>query len=109
MNRPAPHWNWIPWLVCVAVAALPSAAPAAGEADGYTAVTAGNPEVPLDELKLLLDPLTRAEIEVEAAAWLALLQQKVQHITDAEIAVKHKRREIERAEEAAEAAEEAKE
>jgi small conductance mechanosensitive channel len=93
----------------VAVAALPSAAPAAGEADGYTAVTAGNPEVPLDELKLLLDPLTRAEIEVEAAAWLALLQQKVQHITDAEIAVKHKRREIERAEEAAEAAEEAKE
>ena len=107
MKRSARHWNWIPWLVCVAVAGLPSVAPAAGQDGEYTAVTAANPEVPLDELTLRLDPLTRAELEVEAQAWMALLQRKVQQISDAEIAVKHERHEMERAQEVAEAAEEA--
>jgi small conductance mechanosensitive channel len=81
---------------------LPSSA-AATEDGAYTAVTAQNPEVSLAELGHLLEPLTRAELEVEALAWLALLQQKVQQISDTEIAVIYKRQEIEAAEETAEA------
>jgi len=79
----------------------------AGAADdgAPTAVTARNPEVSLAELGFLLEPLTRAELEVEAQAWLALLQQKVQQISDTEIAVIYKRQEIEAAEETAEAVE----
>jgi small conductance mechanosensitive channel len=109
MNRSARHWKWILVFVCAAAIGLPWTAPAVAQESGSTAVTAAEPEIALDELKLLLDPLTKAELEIEAQAWMALLQQKVQQITDVEIAVKHKSREIKSAEEVAEAAEEAKE
>ncbi|MHC4127683.1 MAG: mechanosensitive ion channel family protein [Planctomycetota bacterium] len=103
MNRPARHWKWLLWILCVAVAGgLPSSA-AATEDGAYTAVTAQNPEISLAEFGFLLEPLTRAELEVEAQAWLALLQQKVRQISDTEIAVIYKRQEIEAAEETAEA------
>jgi len=63
------------------------------------AVTTSNPEIPRDDLKLKLKPLMRAELKVEADAWLHLLEDKVKEITTAEIAVKDKLREISAAEE----------
>ena len=57
-------------------------------------VTTANPEIPVDELDLLLRPLTRAELEVEATGWLALLQAKIAEISEAEIGAKYKRTEL---------------
>lgn len=62
------------------------------------AITTGDPEIPEDELKLMLKPLKRAELKVEADAWLQLLADKVKEITTAEIAVKDKLRAISSAE-----------
>ncbi|MHC4108653.1 MAG: mechanosensitive ion channel family protein [Planctomycetota bacterium] len=99
-------------LACVAAAAaiivLPAAVRAASD-DTYTATTASDSTIPRDHLELLLLPLTKSELELEAQAWMAVLRAKVKQISDAEIAVKFKRAEIEQAEEAAEAAREAKE
>jgi small conductance mechanosensitive channel len=71
------------------------------------AVTTADPEVPDDELKLLVKPLTLPQLETEAAAWQVLLQEKVQEISDTEIAVKRENRIIKKQEEAALALEEA--
>jgi small conductance mechanosensitive channel len=92
-------------IVCVVLAGgLPLSAVAADDG-AYTAVTAQNPEVSLAEFGHMLEPLTRAELEVEAQAWLRLLQQKVQQISDTEIAIIYKRREIATAQDTAEAVE----
>jgi small conductance mechanosensitive channel len=61
--------------------------------------TTGDPEIPLDELELRLRPLTRSELQVEADGWLKLLQAKVREISTAEIAAKHKRAELKKADE----------
>ena len=74
-------------------AAVLSADPAAG-----AAVTASDPAIPHDDLKLKLKPLMRAELKVEADAWLQLLEDKVKEISTAEIAVKDKLREVSSAE-----------
>ncbi len=68
------------------------------------AKTVADPLIPVDELTLLLEPLTQDELVIEAEAWLLLLQAKVQQISDAEIRVKHKNVEIAKAEEKAAAA-----
>ena len=65
-------------------------------------------EIPVDELKLLLKPLTLAELEIEAAAWLQLLKAKVREISDAEIAIKRKNRQFKKEEEVVKALEKAK-
>ncbi|ERT08042.1 mechanosensitive ion channel family protein [Lyngbya aestuarii BL J] len=70
-------------------------------------VTTQDPEIPIDELKLLVKPLTQPELENEAAAWMVLLRQKVQEISDAEIVVKRENRSIAKQEEAVKALEEA--
>ena len=57
-------------------------------------VTTANPEIPVDELDLLLRPLTRTELEVETTGWLALLQEKIAEISEAEIGAKYKRTEL---------------
>ena len=81
-------------------AAPPEKAPSAP-----AAVTTSDPSVPSDYLALLLDPLTRDELLVEATAWRDLLRAKVQEISDAEIATRRKNEEIAKAaEEKAEAA-----
>ncbi|WP_293154270.1 mechanosensitive ion channel family protein [Okeania sp. SIO2C9] len=72
-----------------------------------TAITTEEPEIPVDELKLLLKPLTQEELEVEAKAWQNLLKAKVQEISDAEIAIKRKNRETRKSEEAVDAIEKA--
>jgi len=71
--------------------------------DPKTAVTTKNVKVPLEELKLLVKPLTLSELESEASAWLVLLKNKVQEISDAEIAIKRENQSINKEKEAAEA------
>ncbi len=53
-------------------------------------VTISDPSIPVDELELLVTPLTAEELFVEADAWLGLLQSKVAEISQAEIEVKRK-------------------
>jgi small conductance mechanosensitive channel len=62
------------------------------------AVTTSDPEIAQEDLKLKLKPLMRAELKVEADAWLHLLEDKVTEISTAEIAVKDKLREVSAAE-----------
>jgi small conductance mechanosensitive channel len=57
-------------------------------------VTTANPEIPVDELDLLLRPLTRTELEVETTGWLTLLRDKISEISEAEIGAKYKRTEL---------------
>ena len=64
------------------------------ETASYKAQTTGDPEAPVDELKLRLRPLMRDEIKVETDAWLKLLGNKATEISEADIAVKYKRKEI---------------
>jgi small conductance mechanosensitive channel len=62
-------------------------------------VTTKRTDVPVDELEMLVKPLTKDELIVEADAWLALVKAKVEEVSAAEIAVKQKNKEIELAKE----------
>jgi len=73
------------------------------------ALTIGDPEVPVEELELILKAFTKDELLVEAQGWQELLRAKVVEIGVAEIAVKRQNREIEMAEEVQEQAQEAEE
>jgi small conductance mechanosensitive channel len=73
------------------------------------AVTTADPEIPVGELGLLLKPLTKDELLVEADAWQGMLKKKAEEIAGAEIAVQRQNREIEKAGEVQDKAEEAKE
>lgn len=64
----------------------------ASEAAG--SITTRDPVVPIDELELLLLPLTKDQLLGEASAWQQLVQQKAEQIARAEIAVKRQNREI---------------
>lgn len=57
-------------------------------------VTTADPDIDLGDLQLLLDPMTKAEVQVEAGGWAKLLRAKVREISDAELAVRRKNREI---------------
>ena len=54
------------------------------------ALTTQHPDIPIEELELLVRPLTLAQLENEAAAWLLILQAKVQEISNTAIAVNEK-------------------
>lgn len=58
------------------------------EADPAKAFTAKDPTIPIDELKLLLKPLTLGELQNEAEAWMLLVKEKGKEISNAEIAIK---------------------
>ena len=74
-----------------------------------TTVTTEDPTIPVDELKLLVKPLTLEELQNESEGWLLILKEKVKQISDAEIAIKRQNRSIDKEKEAASALEEAKE
>jgi hypothetical protein len=57
-------------------------------------VTTKDPQIALDDLELLLEPMTKGEIEAEVKGWFALLQAKEREITVAELDVRRKNREI---------------
>ena len=77
--------------------------------DAYTPTTIKDTAVPVDELALLVKPLTKGELEVESAAWLALVQEKSKEVSRADISIKRKNVETRAATEAAEALEKAHE
>lgn len=58
------------------------------------AVTNKDAKVPVEVLTYRVKPLTKCELEVEAQAWLVLLQEKVAQISDAEVAAIYKKEEI---------------
>jgi len=57
-------------------------------ADAPDPQTSGNPSIPTEHLALLLNPLTEAELAVDASAWQDLLKAKAQEISTAEIGVR---------------------
>ncbi len=65
----------------------------------YTATTISDPQITVGDLELLLKPLTKSELTVEAEAWLQLLKSKVSQISEAEIQMRQKSREIDQKEE----------
>jgi small conductance mechanosensitive channel len=56
--------------------------------------TTKDPLIALDDLELLLAPMTKEETETEAKGWYALLRAKEREITVAELNVRRKNREI---------------
>lgn len=64
----------------------------------YTATTISYPQIPVGDLEMLLKPLTKSELVVEAEAWLQLLKNKVKEISTAEIQKRQKAREIDKKE-----------
>jgi small conductance mechanosensitive channel len=56
--------------------------------------TIADPAVDIGDLKLMLEPLTRADLEIEANGWWGLLQAKVREVSEAELAVRRRNREI---------------
>jgi len=97
----AVFWALLAGFISISFAAEDEAAP--------KAITTADPEVPVEDLTLLLKPLTKDELIVEAAAWQALLKERAEGIAKAEIAVQRQNREIEKAKEIQDKAEEAKE
>ena len=70
--------------------------------------TVADPEISIEELALLLKPLPKAQLLVEADAWQALLQAKAEEIAQVEVTIKRGNQEIARAEETRDLATEAK-
>lgn len=73
----------------------PIEATIAGEAIPEQAKTIEDPTIAIEDLELLVKPLTLEELQHEAAAWLFLLKDKVQQISETEIAIKRENRKIE--------------
>jgi len=62
----------------------------------YSATTVSDPQIPVGDLELLLKPLTRDELIVEAQTWLELLKEKVKQISAVEIQMRQESREIDK-------------
>src|SRR5208283_1664194 len=72
-----------------------AAAPAAeAKKDAPTALTTADPNIDLGDLKLMLEPMTRPQLDAEVEGWTTLLRAKVAEISNAELAVRRKNREI---------------
>lgn len=66
------------------------------EPNPAAAISNKDPTIPIDELKLLLKPLTLAELQNEAEAWMLLVKEKGKEISNAEIAIKRQNSSIEK-------------
>lgn len=76
-------------------AAKPAAAPEAAKTPpAPQPQTISDPSIDIDDLKLLIEPMTKPDLEIEANGWFGLLRAKVKEISDAELAVRRKNREI---------------
>ncbi|MGK7894550.1 MAG: mechanosensitive ion channel domain-containing protein [Xenococcus sp. (in: cyanobacteria)] len=60
----------------------------------YQATTIADLEIPEKELELTVKPLTQEKLEVEASAWLELLEAQVREVSNAEIAVNRENEEL---------------
>ncbi|MGB5733087.1 MAG: mechanosensitive ion channel domain-containing protein [Thiohalocapsa sp.] len=99
----------LPFLLVLLAMILSFCCVAAVAEEGAPApVTTEDPSIPVDELDLLLKPLTKAQLLIEAEAWQGLVQTKAEEISRAEIAVKRQNQEIDKAEQIRKEAEKAK-
>src|ERR1700735_2139268 len=71
-----------------------ASAAAAADAKDAEPATTKDPQIALDDLELLLAPMTKEETESEAKGWYALLRAEEREITVAELDVRRKNREI---------------
>jgi len=92
---------------CVVFSWTPVAA--ADGTEQEAAVTTEDPSIPSEELSLLLVPLTKAELQVEADAWQTVVKGKAMEIARAEIAVLRQNQEIQKDDEISAKAADAKE
>lgn len=60
-------------------------------------VTLDNPDIPIEQLELMLDPLTKDELFAEADGWLGLLQEASKKVSMAQLAIKKQNESIEQA------------
>ncbi len=73
------------WVILLA----PSVAPVvAEEASPPQPVTIDRPTIPADQLALLVQPLTKAELLIEADGWQGLVQDKAMEIADVDIEIR---------------------
>jgi small conductance mechanosensitive channel len=96
-------------LASVLLACLPLLGLAQEEGDSYQARTTADPAIAVEELELLLKPLTRSQLLVEADAWQALLQGIAEEVADKEVEIKRQNTEIKAAKAAQALAEDARE
>ncbi|WP_286177667.1 mechanosensitive ion channel family protein [Rhodopirellula sp. JC639] len=71
-----------PLPLCAQTDGDPSAAPA------EPAVKISDPQIPIDQLEIMVKPMTKAELQREADAWFALLRAKGGEIAEARLGVK---------------------
>jgi len=98
MKKKSVAWNWLLWPALVLTLTSNLALGADCPSD-IKAVTNTDVAVPVDVLSHRVKPLTKCELEVEAQAWLLLLQEKVTEISNAEVAAIYKKEEIKQAKE----------
>jgi len=96
MNSKYVAWNWLLW-PAILFTMMSNLAFAADCPSDIKAVTDTDVTVPVDVLSHRVKPLTKCELEVEAQAWLLLLQEKVTEISNAEVAAIYKKEEIKKA------------
>ncbi|MEG4393434.1 mechanosensitive ion channel domain-containing protein [Microcoleus sp. BROC3] len=77
-------------------------------ADPKAATTTKDLNIPVDELKILLKPLTLEELRDEAAAWMLVLQKKAHEISEAEVTIKRQNQAINQQQEGVDGLEKAK-
>lgn len=85
-------------LLCLGSVHLPAAEQAASK---KKAVTTKDLSIPVDELELLLEPMSTEELMVEADGWLAQVRKAVEDVTAAQLEIKRHAREEAAAAEAA--------
>lgn len=74
-------------LAAVFLVAIPSFAQEETKSEPKPVTTADS-EISVDRLKVLLRPLTKEELQVELDAWIALLQEKIRAVGNAELELK---------------------
>lgn len=75
-------------LALMPLSALASAALADGETPKPKPTTTANPQTPVDQLRVVLVPLTKEELTVEVDGWMGLVKAVSQQIAQAELAAK---------------------
>jgi small conductance mechanosensitive channel len=90
-------WNLLAWSA-LALTAMSYATFAKDCPTDIKAVTNTDVRVPVEVLSHRVKPLTKCELEAEAQAWLLLLKNKVEEISNAEVAAIYKKEEIRKTE-----------
>ena len=81
-----PNFNTFRHL-CQAVRVETVAADSNEKEEPKEALSTKNSQLPISQLELIIKPLTKDQIQVEADAWFDLLREKVQEISDTEILI----------------------